>query len=736
MFDPTVLDQLADNADPDSIRRLADLLWDSDVTLAAAAAWRLASLTARESVRTVLAKIPVSRESSSAAEFAWLPWPFADGPFADADGLIARIAQLLATANEQSIPPKQLALDPRIVIPLCAVTLNSEIRAVTFRRLWRAHSNMTLTPAPYDDEGWSGIIEASLAEAHASRRLCFLLGGLEMRHRVSLAIEISEGRPMDTSDWLDLFQPVMSRPALSRGFAGFFSIAAAFIALLAYFGDDPLWLVAALVAAAGAGLFAYRKAARYHRVCSNPLEPLQPAWGGSPRPFEVSLPVGDEAWKRIGCLGLIGAVAVSAAAWPVGLYAVVAGAAWFFFARSENQWLKPLGGLASRLVVAFGILSAVLIGLNLSPNPAADRVSRAERFILDLNTTLPAFLRPSLAVWLAILTVLTVVSIVQPKLRAATFTLQWRKRVGSGLAVIGALASFTFFTDQQIFAPRLDPARRQVAIVYRDAEQKETLSRNRQLAFKMVQQAVRNLSPSASQQYRTLFETARPFKALDSTTRAKYTAETADHLARSHAALAGLDLNVDSLADHGRPAVEVVATPAAAERKAAVADQAERAATQAEAAVKEAVSSVFSGADDQVLDFAFEYFKDYARILEPVLKIIIKPYAGGAVEELEKTWVDRTSDFLNRGVTRVTDRARAALDRISRPGHPPTGAETLVAAMETGRPDMVQAAIEDLRASPTPVEEHTGAPGAESYKPAAASQTAIKGRLLEICGTR
>lgn len=173
--------------------------------------------------------------------------------------------------------------------------------------------------------------------------------------------------------------------------------------------------------------------------------------------------------------------------------------------------------------------------------------------------------------------------------------------------------------------------------------------------------------------------------------------ESAETLARSHAALAGLEQESGALDLRGRAAVTVIVDPARVQAKIDSAENAERTASQAEQGIHEAVSSVFSSAKDATLDVAFEYFKDYAGMLEPALKMVAKPYVGDVLDERAKKLIDWATERVTTAATDVSSRAGNALRILTVASSPPSEGARLAAAMETGQPEIVKKTVAELR---------------------------------------
>ena len=119
----TALDDLYKIATPEAANALVALLWHKQEPIMGRAAWYLGGLLTQPNIEESLRDYALKPQQQQAENLAWIWQPF-NRPSTSALPIIAgRVAYLLQHSPLQLIPEVPPDLDPRLVVPLCAIQL-------------------------------------------------------------------------------------------------------------------------------------------------------------------------------------------------------------------------------------------------------------------------------------------------------------------------------------------------------------------------------------------------------------------------------------------------------------------------------------------------------------------------------------------------------------------------------------------------------------------------------------
>jgi len=127
------MDALVAIGTPDAAEAFVPLLWSDDDSLAVYAAWRLAALLPQPNVEEVLRNYAIAEEQRKANSIKWIWEPFDEPSDSALPVITARLAYLMANSRviASSIDfEEQPKLDPRIVVPLCAIEIVQDINFI------------------------------------------------------------------------------------------------------------------------------------------------------------------------------------------------------------------------------------------------------------------------------------------------------------------------------------------------------------------------------------------------------------------------------------------------------------------------------------------------------------------------------------------------------------------------------------------------------------------------------
>ncbi|MGK7886534.1 MAG: NACHT domain-containing protein [Crocosphaera sp.] len=127
--DVNAFDDLLVIKTPLAAKVLIPLLWNNETNVAQLAAWRLAALLPLPNVEETLRNCELTEEEKKADILSWVWEPFTEQePENSSLPIIAsRIAKLLTESSADMAPESSIELDPRLIIPICAVELRYDL---------------------------------------------------------------------------------------------------------------------------------------------------------------------------------------------------------------------------------------------------------------------------------------------------------------------------------------------------------------------------------------------------------------------------------------------------------------------------------------------------------------------------------------------------------------------------------------------------------------------------------
>jgi predicted nucleic acid-binding Zn ribbon protein len=120
------LDDLYAIATPEAANALVPLLWHEQTTVTGRTAWYLGGLLPQADVEDNLRDYPIKPEQRQAESLDWIWQPFHEPNHSALTTIAGRAAHLLQNSPLQLIPEAPPELDPRLVVPLCAIQLKPE----------------------------------------------------------------------------------------------------------------------------------------------------------------------------------------------------------------------------------------------------------------------------------------------------------------------------------------------------------------------------------------------------------------------------------------------------------------------------------------------------------------------------------------------------------------------------------------------------------------------------------
>ena len=209
---------------------LVPLLWHADQSLAHRAAWRLVALLPQPNVENVLRDYKLTEEQRKADWLDWVWGPF-DEPSNSALPIIAgRIAYLMDQAPLETAPTTPPVLDPRVIIPLCSIKAEGEIKYLSgadARWIEGGIADEIAGMASLSAERRVQMIEETLGAINASLRWRFLLATLLPSLQFDLLHRLIEGPRLPTrDDWRNIFRPAKYEFKTGWHYRGILAIAA------------------------------------------------------------------------------------------------------------------------------------------------------------------------------------------------------------------------------------------------------------------------------------------------------------------------------------------------------------------------------------------------------------------------------------------------------------------------------------------------------------------------------
>lgn len=123
---PDAMDDIQAVGTPRAAKVFVKLLWDSNITFAGSAAWRLAALLSQPDVEDFLHEYELP-EGIKVRPPDWFRKSFGSNGDTSLVVIAGRVAYLLDKAPLESAPLPPLKIDPRLAMPICAEKLNNAV---------------------------------------------------------------------------------------------------------------------------------------------------------------------------------------------------------------------------------------------------------------------------------------------------------------------------------------------------------------------------------------------------------------------------------------------------------------------------------------------------------------------------------------------------------------------------------------------------------------------------------
>lgn len=211
------LDALEAIATPGAALALAHFLWEP--ALEHRAAWGLAALLMKPGVESALRECPITPEQRKADRLDWVWEPFERSATSPLRILVGRVAHLLYTAPQQTIPsgpPREL--DPRLVIPLCLVVGQGKTpHGLEHREGWPLAEKCLiptlgrLPPATELAPEREGVFAERIARLSGDRTWLHLFHSLPRKVQFKSVLRLLGYGPRTATpdDWRDILRPAV-----------------------------------------------------------------------------------------------------------------------------------------------------------------------------------------------------------------------------------------------------------------------------------------------------------------------------------------------------------------------------------------------------------------------------------------------------------------------------------------------------------------------------------------------
>jgi hypothetical protein len=204
----SALNDLAKIGTPEAAKALVPLLWHPELPISGQTAWHLARLMPQPEIEATLTNdcaLP-DNHSTEYHDWVWAPFALASNRNQPINVITGRIAYLLDKTPTEVIPRPISLVDPRLMIPVCAI---ATVLQVTLPTRWPANADSFLTGEPND----SAILEkvdtilGNVESATKWRRsfLAVLPAKLQLELLKRL---ITFSKTPQPQDWPNIFQRV------------------------------------------------------------------------------------------------------------------------------------------------------------------------------------------------------------------------------------------------------------------------------------------------------------------------------------------------------------------------------------------------------------------------------------------------------------------------------------------------------------------------------------------------
>lgn len=210
------LDGLQSIGTPKAAKALVDIMWNGGALVPYQAAWRLAAVLPKPGVETILNEQPLTPEQHRADTLDWVWAPFEEDDSAPIRSIIGRIAYLLHTSPNNTVPSTtQPELDPRLVIPVCAVAaqatpgklkvIKNESLKLPSKDQYKVILGIEDTEINVDEV----LTDENLDKVSDDVGWRYLFGSLKRPLQYHLLSYLTDKKPaLSVSDWRNIFRPI------------------------------------------------------------------------------------------------------------------------------------------------------------------------------------------------------------------------------------------------------------------------------------------------------------------------------------------------------------------------------------------------------------------------------------------------------------------------------------------------------------------------------------------------
>jgi hypothetical protein len=141
------LNDLVKIGTPEAAQALVPLLWHPELEISGQTAWHLARLMMQPEIEVALTndcRLP-DNHSKEYHDWIWAPFTLANNGNNPINVITGRIAYLLDKTPTDAIPQPIPSIDPRLMLPVCAITAASQ---VTLPRQWTTNADSLLMGSP------------------------------------------------------------------------------------------------------------------------------------------------------------------------------------------------------------------------------------------------------------------------------------------------------------------------------------------------------------------------------------------------------------------------------------------------------------------------------------------------------------------------------------------------------------------------------------------------------------
>ncbi|MEM8611755.1 MAG: NACHT domain-containing protein [Cyanobacteria bacterium P01_H01_bin.105] len=213
----TVIEDLFTIGTFEATKALIHFLWESSPRQQTQAAWYLASLLPKILLKEEIAFFEIEKlqrqfgSSSVGAknrELDWIWQPFEETTDAQLSFIVGQIADRIVSGPIEAAPSSIPLLDPRLVVPLCAIHLQNEI---TLPKIWPLKAKDLLeqqTQTVEIDMQTNQIITSLLEGSEPNSCWRLLLSGLKPQLQLDVLHRLIVYRPPKHEDWYEIFHEV------------------------------------------------------------------------------------------------------------------------------------------------------------------------------------------------------------------------------------------------------------------------------------------------------------------------------------------------------------------------------------------------------------------------------------------------------------------------------------------------------------------------------------------------